>query len=63
MDFSAPDKANAVAYNRILWKGVMGNKPYPTARSGKDLSQNRGALLGKSDAAAGSTSVGGAGMR
>ncbi len=63
MDFSAPDKVNAVAYNRILWKGVMGNKPYPTARSGKDLSQNRDALLGKSDPPAQSVSGGGAGMR
>ncbi len=60
MDFSAPDKVNAVAYNRILWKGVMGDKAYPTERSGKDLSQNRAALLGKSGAAAHATSGDGA---
>lgn len=62
MDFTAPDKVDAVAYNRILWKGVMGNKPYPTGRSGKDLSHDRKSLLGKSDAAVERTSGGGAGM-
>ncbi|HWY23990.1 MAG TPA: alkaline phosphatase family protein, partial [Nevskia sp.] len=47
MDFSAPDKLNAAAYNQILWKGVMGNKPYPKVRSGKDLRQDRQKLLDK----------------
>jgi YVTN family beta-propeller protein len=47
MDFSAPDKLNAAAYNQILWQGVMGNKPYPKARSGKDLRQDRRKLLEK----------------
>jgi YVTN family beta-propeller protein len=47
MDFSAPDKVNAAAYNQILWKGIMGNKPYPKTRSGKDLRNNREELLKK----------------
>jgi len=45
-DFSAEDKVDAARYNRILWKGLMGeNVPYPSVRSGKDLRQNRHALL------------------
>ena len=47
MDFSAPDKLNAMAYNQILWKGVMGSRPYPTARDGQDLRRGRRELLGK----------------
>ena len=50
MDFSAPDKLDAAAYNRILWQGVMGDKPYPASRSGKDLSKNREQLLHKASA-------------
>ena len=41
MDFSSQDKFNFARYNRILWKGLMGNKPYPAASTGKDLRQNR----------------------
>jgi hypothetical protein len=41
MDFSSEDKFNFARYNRILWKGLMGNKPYPAASTGKDLRQNR----------------------
>ena len=29
LDFSKEDKVDAVAYNKILWKGLMGTKPYP----------------------------------
>jgi DNA-binding beta-propeller fold protein YncE len=36
MDFDEEDKVDAAAYNRILWKGLMGKRPYP-ARSGRDL--------------------------
>ena len=28
-------------FNRILWKGMMGNKPYPAAQAGTDLRENR----------------------
>lgn len=47
MDFSAEDRFNFDQYNRILWKGLMGDKPYPEVRSGLDLRQNRAALLKK----------------
>jgi YVTN family beta-propeller protein len=36
-DWSQEDRIPAVAYNRILWAGLMGKKPYPSERSGKDL--------------------------
>jgi YVTN family beta-propeller protein len=29
MDFSVEDKVDAVAYNKVLWKGLMGSRPYP----------------------------------
>jgi YVTN family beta-propeller protein len=32
MDFSQADKVNPDQFNRILWKGLMGGKPYPAAR-------------------------------
>jgi len=36
-----------VAFNRILWKGMMGGKPYPSSSSGDDLRQNRQQILEK----------------
>ena len=45
LDFSAEDKNDAVAFNRLLWRGLKPGMPYPTARSGVDLRQNRAALL------------------
>jgi hypothetical protein len=50
--FSKEDLNDASAYNRVLWKGTMGNRPYPTARSGLDLRRNRNALPGLGIAAA-----------
>jgi hypothetical protein len=41
MDFSAEDPINFDGYNEILWKGLMGNRPYPKESTGKDLRQNR----------------------
>jgi hypothetical protein len=41
MDFSKADHVDPVAFNRIVWKGLKGNIPYPTVRSGADLRQNR----------------------
>lgn len=35
-DFSAEDRLQPAAYNKILWKGTMGDKPYPTTRDGKN---------------------------
>jgi hypothetical protein len=33
-DFSAEDRIDSEKFNRILWEGIMGDKPYPTTRSG-----------------------------
>src|SRR5208337_1541968 len=45
LDFSDADRVDGALFNRILWKGLMGNKPYPSAQTGKDLRQNRQKLL------------------
>ena len=35
MDFTRRDTADAQAYNRILWEGLMGGRPYPGVRTGQ----------------------------
>jgi DNA-binding beta-propeller fold protein YncE len=45
MDFDDADLVDGAAFNRILWKGMMGNRPYPGRPTGKDLRQNRDKLL------------------
>ena len=36
-DFRRPDAIDSAVFNRLLWRGVMGDdKPYPTARSHQD---------------------------
>ena len=45
MDFSTEDKLDTTKFNRLLWLGTMGDRPYPTVRTGADLSRNRAALL------------------
>jgi DNA-binding beta-propeller fold protein YncE len=45
MDFSDADRVDDDGFNRILWRGMMGNRPYPSRPTGKDLSQNRDKLL------------------
>ncbi|MFZ0746749.1 MAG: hypothetical protein WAM85_20255 [Terracidiphilus sp.] len=45
MDFSVEDHLDTPKYNCILWAGTMGDKPYPTTRSGLDLRANRAELL------------------
>jgi YVTN family beta-propeller protein len=45
LTFAEEDRNDAAVYNRILWEGTMGGKPYPTERSGLDLRQNRAQLL------------------
>jgi DNA-binding beta-propeller fold protein YncE len=45
MDFSVEDRLDPVAFNRVLWKGLMGDKPYPVTSSGEDLHGNRNQLL------------------
>jgi YVTN family beta-propeller protein len=43
--FVKEDLNDASTYNRVLWEGTMGDKPYPTTRSGLDLRHNRKKLL------------------
>ncbi len=45
MDFSEADRVDPAVYNRILWKGMMGDRPYPTGPTGLDLRQNRKELF------------------
>ena len=45
MDFRVEDHFNFSRYNHILWKGLMGNRPYPKGPTGLNLSHNRAALL------------------
>jgi len=47
MDFDDADLVDPKDFNSILWKGMMGNKPYPNARTGVDLRQNREDLLAR----------------
>ncbi|HEY0790096.1 MAG TPA: bifunctional YncE family protein/alkaline phosphatase family protein [Chthoniobacterales bacterium] len=45
-DFSREDHLKDPAkFNRMVWEGLKGNLPYPAARSGADLRQNRRKLL------------------
>jgi len=45
MDFTDADRVDSEDFNRILWSGLMGNRPYPVRPSGIDLRQNRAELL------------------
>lgn len=45
MNLSDADLVDGGAFNRVLWKGLRGDKPYPSGPTGKDLRQNRAALL------------------
>jgi DNA-binding beta-propeller fold protein YncE len=45
MDFTAEDRFNFGRYNRILWTGLKGDKPYPASPTGTDLRRNRRQLL------------------
>ena len=47
MDFSSEDRFDFATYNRILWTGLMGDKPYPATPTGLDLRQNREELLAR----------------
>jgi DNA-binding beta-propeller fold protein YncE len=47
-DFTREDNiSDPGKFNRIIWEGLHGNKPYPTVRSGIDLRRNRSLLLKK----------------
>jgi DNA-binding beta-propeller fold protein YncE len=45
MDFSDADHVDDDLFNRILWRGMMGNQPYPSRPSGQNLRENREVLL------------------
>jgi hypothetical protein len=45
MDYDVEDRLDTTRFNRELWKGMMGNKPYPKKRTGQNLRENREALL------------------
>ena len=45
MDYDVEDRLDTARFNRELWKGMMGNKPYPKERSGKNLREGRDGLL------------------
>ena len=45
MDFTSEDRLDPAGFNRILWQGIMGDKPYPAVPTGIDLRQNREELL------------------
>jgi DNA-binding beta-propeller fold protein YncE len=45
MDFDDADEVDGRVFNRVLWKGMRGDKPFPSAPSGKDLHLNRDKLL------------------
>jgi len=47
MNLSDADLVDGGAFNRILWKGLMGDRPYPAAPTGQDLRQNREAVLAR----------------
>ena len=47
MNYEEEDKLDTNRFNLELWKGMMGNLPYPTVRSGADLRENRKVLLRK----------------
>jgi YVTN family beta-propeller protein len=49
-NFHDADKLDTATFNRVLWKGIMGDIPYPTVRSGADLRKNRTQLLKKWEA-------------
>jgi len=41
MDFSDADRVDPVLYNRILWKGMMGGRPYPAALRASNIRRDR----------------------
>jgi DNA-binding beta-propeller fold protein YncE len=45
MDFSAEDLIDSEQFNRLLWTGQNGERPYPAVRSGEDLRADRSVLL------------------
>jgi YVTN family beta-propeller protein len=44
-DWSKEDRVPPVLFNQIIWRGLTGGRSYPAARSGKDYSHDRIAVL------------------
>jgi hypothetical protein len=44
-DFSREDHLDTAAFNLALWRGLRGDAPYPQARDGRDLRNDRARLL------------------
>jgi YVTN family beta-propeller protein len=44
-DWSKEDRVPAVLFNKIVWKGLTNDAPYPAARDGVDLRQDRDRLI------------------
>jgi DNA-binding beta-propeller fold protein YncE len=44
MDFSDADLVNPEQFNRILWKGLKGNQPYPAGLAGSELEPKKGRI-------------------
>ena len=44
-DWSAEDRIDAVGFNKLLWEGLVGNRPYPTERDGRDYGADRARVL------------------
>jgi len=62
-DFSKEDRVDPEMFNRVIWNGLMGDKPYPTNRSGADLRQNREQLLKSQSSAPPAAGMGAAGAQ
>jgi DNA-binding beta-propeller fold protein YncE len=45
MDFTDADLVDDNTFNRVLWRGMTGNRPYPSRPTGKNLRLNRDKLL------------------
>ena len=41
MDFSVEDRVDPESFNQILWRGLMGEKPYPWTSNGAGLGRDR----------------------
>lgn len=44
-NFDVEDHLDTPAFNKALWRGLKGDAPYPAARNGQDLRQDRSRLL------------------
>ena len=49
-NFEVEDDLDTDAFNEALWEGLRGDEAYPLVRHGKDMRQNRDALLKQYDA-------------